>query len=233
MTTMRASLEGVPVSGRPRIVQRNTFRYSTPHGAEVTRLHMTDIVTKLRNGRVKLDSGGWRTMTTKDRINAYAAPYYVFSDRGVWHVAERRDGFKAAGRQTVFYEGIVLPDAFDNPAKATREEKRQARLKRLLNAYCDKLAKLPALPHPDSGDCWFCAMRDQDGRAWGEASGDTDHLIGHLTERYVHGSLILNAMRDAGFNESGIALAFDGRFFPRERVVRAVRRYFKRRLGLA
>src|SRR3990167_5719753 len=69
-----------------RIVARNTVEYRTPEGDRVVRLHQTDIVTFKVNGDIVLSSGGWRTVTTKDRINQFA-PVRVYAERGVWYVS--------------------------------------------------------------------------------------------------------------------------------------------------
>lgn len=236
MTTLGDSLASVDHVGRGKIIARNTFRYAAPDGAEVTRLHATDVVTRLPDGRVKLDSGGWRTITTKDRINRFAAPYVVISERGLWFVADLGGGgspWNPTGPRVPFYDGITLPDAFAKPAKGAAELKRQTKLKGQIKAYGARIAAMPRLPQPNGGDCWFCLMRDQGtGKAWGDASGNTDHLLSHLKEGYAPGALIVNAMKDAGFRDEGIAWAFRGAF-PRERVVKAVTRYLKRKLGVA
>lgn len=234
MTTLSASLTHIDrAPAKPRIVKRNTFRYFRSDGAEVIRLHMTDIVVKHPNGRVVLNSGGWRTMTTKDRINTYAAPYMVYSKAGVWWVAERGGGWMIdQGARTVpFYDGMTLPDAFKSSAKGDAELKRQAKLKVQIAAYAKIVRTLPTLPLPDAGDCWLCSMRSAEGVSMG--AGDTDHLKSHLAERYVHGSLLVNAMRDAGWTDTGIGYALHNHIVNRDRVAKAVTRYFKRHPGIA
>jgi hypothetical protein len=52
------------------------------------RLHDTDVVTLHPDGSYTLDSGGWRTVTTKDRINRYA-PVRLYSDKRVWWLRPR------------------------------------------------------------------------------------------------------------------------------------------------
>jgi hypothetical protein len=49
------------------------------------RLHRTNVVHYAKDGTVTLNSGGWRTVTTKDRINRFS-PLRVWSDKGVWWV---------------------------------------------------------------------------------------------------------------------------------------------------
>jgi hypothetical protein len=52
------------------------------------RLHNTDIVTFYSDGQIELNTGGWFTITTKDRMNRYLpAPFSIFSVNGSWHVS--------------------------------------------------------------------------------------------------------------------------------------------------
>lgn len=46
-------------------------------------LHNTYVVKFFPNGDVELNTGGWYTVTTKDRINGYS-PVNVYSDKGLW-----------------------------------------------------------------------------------------------------------------------------------------------------
>lgn len=59
------------------------------------RLHKTNVVTFHSDGSIVLDSGGWKTVTTKDRMNrALPEGWSVYSDRGVWYLDQRgaKDG---------------------------------------------------------------------------------------------------------------------------------------------
>ena len=55
------------------------------------RLHSTYIVKFRANGDVIIDSGGWRTVTTKERINRYAfnGPDGVYQEDYQWYVSWR------------------------------------------------------------------------------------------------------------------------------------------------
>ena len=52
--------------------------------------HQTSVVEWVPGEGMRLDSGGWRTYTTKLRMNQAARQfdlgYAVFSDRGTWYV---------------------------------------------------------------------------------------------------------------------------------------------------
>ena len=74
------------------------FRYATattittgPDGAVSVRYHYTDMATLHSDGSVTLRTGGWRTVTTKRRINQ-AFRYFgiaarVYQHRHEWYVA--------------------------------------------------------------------------------------------------------------------------------------------------
>ena len=76
--------EDRPLENNTRLVRRGTNI--------AVRLWATDVVTYHPDGSVTLDSGGWLTVTTKARINAYlpfsGKPFgiNVWSDRGRWFV---------------------------------------------------------------------------------------------------------------------------------------------------
>lgn len=102
--SMRDSIGRQPVTGKARKVANNTFRFVRPEdGATVIRLHRTDIVQTYVDGRVKLNTGGWQTVTTKDRLNSFA-PCRIYSEKGVWLVSYH-------SRVYAYADGIILhPD---------------------------------------------------------------------------------------------------------------------------
>lgn len=58
-------------------------------------LHSTDVVEICMDGNYILNSGGWRTVTTKSRINQYS-PIGVCQKKGVWYINDQpfRDGMR-------------------------------------------------------------------------------------------------------------------------------------------
>ena len=64
----------------------NSWRVDLEHGG-VAFVHMrTEVVRVTPGGTVILNSGGWHTVTTKNRLNRFQAHGYVHSKRGKWHV---------------------------------------------------------------------------------------------------------------------------------------------------
>ena len=71
-----------------RKIANNTYLHREGEDIAI-RLHNTDIVRFKPNGDIVLDSGGWLTVTTKQRMNEYLRRDMgeIWSERGVWYVA--------------------------------------------------------------------------------------------------------------------------------------------------
>ena len=238
-TNLRDSIRpGMLAAGtKAKIIARNTFRFTAPDGATVTRLHQTDIVRALPGGRFQLDSKGWRTVTTKDRMATVivAAGYRMWSNKGSWYVGTGQPDVPAVP----YYDGMILPDAFKAPAKGAAAEKKEQSTRKAIKLFCDKLDKMPELPAPSNGDCWLCCMKDKAGQSMGEMGGtdsDREHLRTHLKEGYLHGSLILNALQFAGYGDVSLIWHMENRDRKEGRkstwAKRALRKYLYRKLGL-
>lgn len=202
----------------------NTCKWVGTDGIVRYRMYQTDIVT-VDKGVIILDNGGWATRTTKNKINQIlediTAQYNsIFQKGGVWYYKNILTPFFNGMR--INNNGKVL-----NASKGVPELKRKVRIKKLIDRYCKKLNKLKTLPLPDSGDCWWCS---------GFASircSNSDHLLFHLKEQYIHGTLILNALKARGYGDPHFIfrLAIDNMSI-RSNIVNAVRHYFKDRFGI-
>ena len=90
--------------GGKKKLENNTYLERESEDEFGVVLHSTTIVRIFRDGSYILDSGGWHTVTTKDRMNRYAmnryAPHGVSQCKYVWYVKGKR-----------FYDGIkILPN---------------------------------------------------------------------------------------------------------------------------
>lgn len=243
--TMRESFSGVPaesLEGKPAKIGNNTFRYKVKGGATIVRLHKTDIMTLLPDGRIMLDSGGWKTTTTKDRLSSLLpGPYRIRSDKGIWYVSNGADS-------VAFYDGMILPDAFSATDSSNVKRIREQRaLAKAINRFVRDTFPIDApLLMPNNGDCWLCIKqqeqpRDRSTGGMGaareqgqseQAGQDYEHLRLHIEEGYLHGSLIVNAMLWAGYTDQSIGYHFHMKG-PHTSAKSAVRRYLRRKLGLA
>ena len=200
-----------------RIVAPNTVEYRTPDGDRVVRLHRTDIVTFKSNGDIVLSSGGWRTVTTKDRINRFA-PVRVHAERGVWYVSN-------GDAAIPFVDGLTLRRG-KLPKPSGRAVAKQTKLAAAIAKFADQLRE-GEIPAPNNGDCWFCLMFDRDTKPGGKVN-DPGHLAEHVRENYMHGSLVMNALSWAGYPNPALIVHMN----IRTSIVSAVRRYLRRQLGL-
>ena len=219
-------MEGVEYK-EAKIIENNTIEYIRPDGVKVIRLHRTDIITFPKRGGVILNTDGWKTVTTKDRINTYNGECTVIQDKGLWYVTTSLHPYQDRFLRIPFFDGIKIKDGTVINPKKSAHRKEQSLL-RQIKAYCDKVKKLDVLPIPDGGDCFYCSMQTTEGTSWGDTSGNTSHLREHLKEKYIHGSLIFNALKNAGYTDPRVIFQMD----MRDSIVRAIKKYFKFKLGL-
>ena len=83
-----------------RKVGNNTYAEILQDNSVAITLHSTDVVTIHEDGTYTLRTGGWQTVTTKDRINQYS-PVRVYQRKYEWFV-------KINGRELPFMEGMVV-----------------------------------------------------------------------------------------------------------------------------
>lgn len=201
-----------------RTIGSNIWRYQRSDGTVVVRYYETDIVSTTLDGTTTLNSGGFRTITTKKRINQHLfGSWNLYTNEGVWYLS---DGKK---ERFIFRDGITInPDG--TITGAGQNEGSIGDLQRKIKQYCNAMKDLDQLPLPGTGDCFICRMPEP------------DCIESHLDEIYIHGTLILNAMRSNSCTDFIIAMAFStGPLAQRgkEFAVRAVRKYLKKQIGVS
>lgn len=249
--SMREIMRDVPVhtgpgAMKPHIVANNTVKYARPDGAFVYRLHQTDIVVQHINGEIELNTGGWRTHTTKERLNRYISPLYIWSDRGEWYISAPSSRYET--KQAIpFFDGIRVKDCrVINASEIARDGLTPLEVRRrrkLITKMIGELRGLKQLPEPGQGDCWICMMhRETPGkRVFNTLEGQTgpgqpDCLLSHIEEGYLHGTLIYNALCWAGYRDPGFIWQRENQDRAQGRkpdfASRALRRYLYRKLGV-
>lgn len=200
-----------------KFVDNNTLSIEYNDGTKAIRLHNTDVV-KFVNNTIVLSSGGWRTSTTKERINKYSGlPCRLWQKKGLWYIGG-----------SLFYDGIT----FDVNGKLLTEAKESnlkavEKMKKRISKFCSLITE-KRLPYPDMGDCWYCSMQTENKQTLGDATNDHNHLLEHLKEGYLHGSLLVNAMKERGYTEHQIAIHYQMKWV--HNFKRAARLYLTKRL---
>lgn len=192
-------------------------------GFETVRYQDTDIAIKsLNNGHVMLYSGGFRTKTTRANINRamdmWGIPAYITQDKSVWYV-------NVDGDLHVFYDGMEFDEfgkVLDPKDKAILGEVKY--YQKLIKEYMKELKKVHLeqgrYPEPNAGDCWLCR---------GGAEYDfAEHVLSHLEEKYIHGSLIVRALLNNGYQEEQLPFVFQ----VQHAVEGSVRKYLKKSVGI-
>lgn len=91
-------------SQEKKIAYNTVVRRISPDCVAIV-LHRTPIVRFYANGSIVLNSGGWRTTTTKSRINQFS-PVRVFSHNGEWRVYDASQGYSF--QSIPFTDGMVF-----------------------------------------------------------------------------------------------------------------------------
>ena len=91
-TTKADSLRNVRGVKSAKKIANNTFEVIYKDGCKAIRLHRTDVVTYRPDGACILNTDGWQTRTTKDRINKYAN-VSVYQKNHEWFVHSKMIGY--------------------------------------------------------------------------------------------------------------------------------------------
>lgn len=167
-----------------RKIDNHTYLERRDNGIAI-RLHNTDIITFKPNGDTVLNTGGWRTVTTKQRMCDNG--FDVSQVNGIWYMGDHifKDGITIKSNSTITNA---------DPKTVVKEiHKLDKSLKQYVNDYIEALfdGKVPA---SSSGDCWDCCMKSKDGKTMGEIS-QSDHIKSHIREKYYVPSLLVNAIK--------------------------------------
>lgn len=228
--TLNEQLSGRNHNGRK--IANNT--YAERRGEAIAiRLHSTDILTFDKDGSIVANTGGWKTVTTKARLNEYLPNgYRISQDRGIWY-------WYGSGACAMFNDGDrIVNGKLESQAKPNDEAK-QIKFRKRVNKFAKLCADSLPLSEPGAGDCFYCHMITDEGKALGDSFSDTSHLESHMDEGYVVPSLVFHAMKEKGWTTDKIPLAAafghaDAWLDCAKREVKsAVARYIFKRYGMA
>jgi len=182
MTTKAESLSGIDGITKSRKVGNNTFEYECDDERRI-RLHHTDIVTYKANGNIVLNTGGWQTVTTKDRINKEG--FCIWQEKRVWYLSH-------GGETYIYQDGMTLKP--DGSVIGAGKLPDKALIKNIKQYAKDFASSLP-VDLPNGGDCWYCLMFDKE-KPPQEVS--QQHLLDHIDEKYYVPALLWNVLQSKG-----------------------------------
>lgn len=216
-----------------RKLGNNTYLERRPNNQIAVRLHRTDIITYHPDGSCTLNAGGWKTVTTKDRLNKYS-PVCVWQAQSIWYVSENSPYADKNTDRYLFTDNMLIDSIGVSDAKVETDKDRKA--VKTLKARIKTFAKLCADNcigiRPSNGDCWHCLMKTKD-----RVINVTDHLESHMRARYPVPSLIYAACKRFGASQAAMSAIINGESWAedhaKETVKRSVRRYMYEQFGLA
>lgn len=230
---------------------KKDYRPLTGRGTRLVRLdsgciaveyHETNVVTYFDNGSVMLNSGGWKTSTTKARFDEYGPRgWRVYQEKGSWYLINYADNGWDKENRMVYKDGVVLHP--DGVAEGFGTEPDKGLVKRIAKYATDYAAAFTSgqVESPSGGDCFYCSMVDV---ATGKPFGGTDHLESHMEEGYYVPSLLVNAIKE--FPVCQLTMGSIGELWYRDNqlsdyfakiaqddIKKSIRKYMRRQFGFA
>ena len=179
----------------------NTYMHNLPNGDIAVRLHSTDIVEIHPDGSYTLNTGGWQTGTTKDRINGYS-PARIIQEKGIWYIADVpnwRERINVTFHDGMRVDGNGDPLGLQIPSRLLKMKK--AKLDKLVTAYIKGFAAdavANGLKDPSGGDCWGCHFHGDKSEPPHKQPLGLQHILDHFEEKYYVPSLLWKAVQNYG-----------------------------------
>ena len=151
--------------------------------------HDTYIAALSPAGGLTLNSGGWRTHTTKDRLNkVLGRPWSIYQAAGVWYLRNYENNV-----EYIFQDGLIIsPDGSVHNAGVDNSKANKILLKSI-KEYCREYTNALIagdVPAPGEGDCWGCYFHSEGS----DNPLGTDHLLQHIEEKYHVPSLLVKSI---------------------------------------
>jgi hypothetical protein len=202
-------------------IAHNTFDY-LHNGIRKIRYTDTDIIIFNKN-YIILNTGGFYTNTTKNRINEFLNHGYIYQNKGIWYYRQHTEEIRFFnGIKIDINTGKVLNK--NKTPKTKKLDNYNKRINKLINAYCNKINKIESLPNNISGDCLYCQSNEL-------SQYNNDHLLSHLKEKYIMKSLILRALEHKKYNcPNFIYKIGSNNKNDRNQIINALKKYFRNNL---
>jgi hypothetical protein len=162
-----------------------TWLCSDPQtGSFYIQYHQTPIVIYREDGSVSLDSGGWKTRSTKTRMNDFS-PFSVYSnEHGIWKIKVDEKEYGFADDIVVHADKVVEGFNETSDREITFLKKK---IKRYIKDFCKAIIEGRVESPSKHGNCFSCL---------GVFGKDTWHLDQHMKEHYYVPALLNNAIKE-------------------------------------
>jgi hypothetical protein len=155
--------------------------------------HDTDILTFHWTDTISLDSGGWITQVTKERMNRYLPEgLYVTSHKGRWMLTNTRQDVPGGANSHPYVDKMCLAPVHGlkgryavagglPDAELKRQDAHNRRVEKLIDTYLRAVTADDYLDNDETG-CGMC-VRTGVGVLIGDSFEDKQHLIEHLIDK--------------------------------------------------
>lgn len=177
-----------------RKVENNTSIHLHETGIISVQFHFTKIAAIYQDGKIILNSGGYQTYTTKDRLNKVIdhLPFRIYQKNGIWYLWNYKNK-----SEWVFQNGLTIHADLSITGAYLHDEK-LVKLRKSINKYVAAYMKsliTGKVNAPGNGDCLYCLMRDKsNNKPLGESTSNNDHLQEHIKENYYVPSLLTRSI---------------------------------------
>jgi len=208
-----------PIANNTRVIKR------TPTTIAI-KLHNTDIITFFENGSIQLNTDGWKTVTTKDRMSRFLPTgINVYSEKFLWYLSYNKKRYLYEDHMIITHDGHITNangNAIKEHSKA-KEKKKRNQLKKIDNYIRKFMEALQSgkVPAPGYSDCWVCQAHNGqpiadkmstlkliDGQPelipFNEKPWTYDCIRGHIKENYFVPTLLINAIKSEFYDQEGI-----------------------------
>jgi hypothetical protein len=173
--------------------------------------HGNGVVNFFPDGTTTFNSCGWKTPTTKERINWFLPDgFSLYQEKSVWYIEDylwSNTQGRVVNGKWIFADGIAIKNGTVYNAGAEDTTKDTIKfIKKYVDGYIKALLAME-VESPSAGDCFYCVMKNDDGKNLGESLNDNSHILSHMEESYYVPSLLVNAFK---FNNRLSMMAQDG-----------------------
>lgn len=207
-----------------KIVARNTLLFTRHDGTRVVQFHRTPILTFYPTGMIDLDTGGWNTKTTRERLNTFLPHgWRVYTERGVLYLSGPHQTVPVRQQASILPGDRVYSDTNESAVLADRR-----RLDRFM-AHVRKVG-LPTAEQ-SQGDPWILHPAKP-----GETAIDSETAWDWIDSLYMTRTLYALSLTFAGMSATGVSMLV----YDRDRKggkldatdTRRIRRYLRACVGM-
>lgn len=180
-----------------RPIANNTYVRRKENGNIAIRLHNTDIIVITLKDSIILNTGGWYTPTTRERMNSFTRGGVSVEQKDkIWYLV-------VDNKKYTFTDGIVITRNRKVSGESSETPKKKRKLDLSVRKYCKEFIDRfldGKISKPGGGDCWLCLMRDREGKTM----KDSAHILQHVEEGYFVSALLRNVIDQSGVNISPV-----------------------------